>query len=325
MKKWRRTLFKQIYRYTRPRSMRHMENAWPYLKIKQEASGARSVSWRGRFLFESPPWERLLEWREKSPKALIVATGPSIKEVDTSRFNEAFVIGVNGAIALQDTQAVAFDAYVVVDPGFIRDRFNLFKRVIEQGIPCFLTFHCIRQACQIDENVLQGANIILVEFLNNRFNKPRLAADAFYRWAQEQEGLRLCSEVSPGNDKVGFSLNPKLGFYDGATVAYWALQIAGNIGFDVIGIAGMDLGDANTAPRFYEREGDIVPSTLLNHYHSSIEPSFRLAVRVLQDRGQKAYNLSLISSLPEEIMPKLKINAFLDLEEVNEPVQHTSL
>lgn len=33
------SLFKQIYRYTRPRAYRHNENLWPWVKIRRAASG----------------------------------------------------------------------------------------------------------------------------------------------------------------------------------------------------------------------------------------------------------------------------------------------
>lgn len=35
------SLFKQIYRYTRPRAYRHNENLWPWVKIRRAASGER--------------------------------------------------------------------------------------------------------------------------------------------------------------------------------------------------------------------------------------------------------------------------------------------
>ena len=34
-----RSLIKQVYRYTRPRSYRHSEKIWPYISIHRDADG----------------------------------------------------------------------------------------------------------------------------------------------------------------------------------------------------------------------------------------------------------------------------------------------
>lgn len=37
------SLFKQIYRYTRPRAYRHNENLWPFTRITRAPSGEISA------------------------------------------------------------------------------------------------------------------------------------------------------------------------------------------------------------------------------------------------------------------------------------------
>ncbi|VEC84534.1 lipopolysaccharide core biosynthesis protein RfaZ [Raoultella ornithinolytica] len=43
------SLYKQIYRYTRPRAFRHNENLWPYTKITRAESGEiRTLQYKGQ-------------------------------------------------------------------------------------------------------------------------------------------------------------------------------------------------------------------------------------------------------------------------------------
>ena len=48
------SLYKQIYRYTRPRAFRHNENLWPYTKITRAESGEiRTLQYKGQ---HPPPY-----------------------------------------------------------------------------------------------------------------------------------------------------------------------------------------------------------------------------------------------------------------------------
>lgn len=85
------SLFKQIYRYTRPRAYRHNENLWPWVKIRRAESGEIcALQYKG----ESVPLCSLSELKDAfSGPMLLTATGPSINDVD---FRLSVIVAGNG-------------------------------------------------------------------------------------------------------------------------------------------------------------------------------------------------------------------------------------
>jgi hypothetical protein len=75
------SLYKQIYRYTRPRAFRHNENLWPYTKITRAESGEiRTLQYKGQRSAGQP--ERVKKqraWRgfvdgDRPPPAVLIFT-----------------------------------------------------------------------------------------------------------------------------------------------------------------------------------------------------------------------------------------------------------
>jgi len=312
MRPWLRYTFRKVHRISHRKSMRHMEKVWPQLKMEETPNGARRVFWRGKFIVETRPLAETKSWPQRSSKALMITTGPSIKNEDLSNLGNSFVVGVNGAIAIQADYPVKFDAYFIIDASFIRNRFSLFERGINNNTPCFLSYNCISQICEINPDLLKNKEIYLVEAVNKRFNQPSLPPDKLYEWARSQESFITSPEYSPTNEKVGFSFDPEVGVYDGATVAFWALQVLLYAGFSSIGILGMDLGNTESAVRFYEAKEDGLRSKLEKNYQSTIEPSFKLAAIAFEKRGCEVYNLSPVSRLSQDIIRKVSLADFIN-------------
>lgn len=312
MSPWLRYTFRKVHRISHRKNMRHMEKVWPQLKMEETQNGARRVFWRGKFVVETRPLTETKTWPHPSSKALMITTGPSIENEDLSNLGNSFVVGVNGAIAIQDKYSVKFDAYFIIDASFIKNRPSLFERVLNSNIPCFLSYNCLGQICDTDPNLLKNKEIYLLEAVNKRFNRPALAPDKFYAWAQSQKYFITSPDFSPNNEKVGFSFNPEIGVYDGATVAFWALQVLLYAGFSSIGILGMDLGNTESAVRFYEAKEDGLRSKLEKNYQSTIEPSFKLAAIAFEKRGCEVYNLSPVSRLSQDIIRKVSLADFIN-------------
>ena len=313
MSPWRRKLYRRIHRLLHRRNMRHMEKVWPHLKMQPMPGGINRVTWRGSHLFDTLPWSDIKTWSKTYSRTLIITTGQSIKDEDLTDLSDTFVIGVNGAVALQDTHDIKFDAYFIIDSSFVEKRFSLFKRVIDQRIPCFLAFNCVGQACDMAPQLLKDAKVYVVELANKRFNTASLPPPDFYHWAKAQNSIRVCDQFSQTNDRVGFSLDPAAGFFDGATVAFWAVQTALYARFSAVGILGMDLGTSTSVFRFYEDENDTLRSKLEKNFSQTIEPSFRLASRIYDEHKIGLYNLSLISRLSGDIIPKMRLADFMRL------------
>ena len=90
-----RSLIKQIYRYTRPRSFRHSEKIWPYIRIKRD--GERRLC-RPCYLGRSIPVLHLDEVADiKSDDLVIIASGPSVNHIDLNPLLQADWMAVNGA------------------------------------------------------------------------------------------------------------------------------------------------------------------------------------------------------------------------------------
>ncbi|TKC88820.1 hypothetical protein FAZ69_13850 [Trinickia terrae] len=208
-------------------------------------------------------------------------------------------MGVNGAIALQDTHQVQFDYYCIVDAGFVRNRPDLVARVVQQKLTLFATPLVMWYIAQYFPLSQLRCRIFLVEDIQYPAGKRALAAEEL-------------SSVHPESDLVlfdnarslGFSLNIRRGTVDGRTVAYTALQILAWLGFNDINLHGLDFVNASRTPRFYETLENMQPSALDANFRAVIEPSFRHAAALLKARGVRVANLSADSALGADIFEK---------------------
>ena len=76
------SLFKQIYRYTRPRAYRHNENLWPFTRITRAPSGEISAL---RYKGKTVPLVSLSALKNSMQgEVLLTATGPSTRNIDFS-------------------------------------------------------------------------------------------------------------------------------------------------------------------------------------------------------------------------------------------------
>lgn len=135
------SLFKQIYRYTRPRAYRHNENLWPWVKIRRAASGEIcTLQYKGKTV----PLVDLTSLRNSMQgEVLLTATGPSTRNIDFSLLPKHIpVMGVNGAWHLSDK--VTFSLYTIVDMEFFDKKPEIIRHIVRQsGILLFTTMHGI--------------------------------------------------------------------------------------------------------------------------------------------------------------------------------------
>jgi Kdo-III transferase WaaZ len=293
------TFFKLFFRWTHSRAFRHNERLAYGVKLARDEYGCLTgMSIRGRAIacVNAEPFAAA------DPAGChLIATGPSVNEIDYRALRLCRVMGVNGAIALQDRQGVRFDDYCIVDSGFVRQRPDLVARIIAQPLTLFATPLVLWYIAQHFDIEHMRCRVFLLDDFQFPAGRRAPTADEL-RAAHGHGSLVLFDEP----ETLGFSLDIRRGVFDGRTVAYTALQVLASLGYGRIFLHGLDLTDAARTPRFYESQGAMQPSHLDSHFHAFIEPSFRHAAALLRSRGVQVMNLSMASALGTDVFPKLR-------------------
>lgn len=289
---------KWVHRLVFGKTRRHSIDLWPYLRLQRNATGAIShLSINGRSLALTPI-EQVMAEAQPQQALHLIATGPSIEHIDYSQIHQGIFLGLNGAIELQSRYPLSFQYYVIFDQTFVIERANIVAKVLAQPqILLFTTPKCLLYIHKILGLQTIRCRLCVLEEVREHYNRP---------------GQQTLSEAIndpdisvSANHQHGFSLNPGRGLFGGGTVAYVALQIAAYLKYRTQYLHGVDLGNANQRPRFYETAGDRVKSHLVEELDSLILPSFSLAAPLLRARHITVYNLSAQSALPETLFRKI--------------------
>ncbi len=296
------SLFKQIYRYTRPRTFRHNENLWPWVKITRAPSGEIcTLQYKGKKI----PLVDLNEIRgSMHGEVLLTATGPSTKSINFSLLPKHIpVMGVNGAWYLSDR--IKFSIYTIVDMGFYDSRPEIIRSIISQpDLILFTTMHGIAKILDRHGENLR-CSLALIENACCKIYQPSINKNSAQQALNNIEGL----EFHPQRSDIGFSTDIRSGIFDAGTVVYCSLQILMWLGFETILISGLDMNGLSQ-PRFYETEQDKLPSFLENKVDDLITPSFELAANVMQKSHVRAFNFSLKSAVPGIIFKKVSFDEY---------------
>lgn len=298
-----RNFYKVIYKYSHPKAFKHNRRYWPYYQVTRNTlGGIDQVYFKNQLIADnsSIPLSEL-------KKAMLVMTGPSIKEYPSDIFSKDDVdyIGTNGSISLPN---IKFKYYVIIDHNFTNNRFDLVFKVLQSDCVLFTTPRCldlILRKIRPDQIKCQVKVIeTITEGKIERFLGSRITVNT------EQEYFYL-------HDGKGFSQHIENAVFDYFTVAYVALQITYALSYDEIYLAGLDMSNFNQ-PRFYENTQTKQP-TMLDQYLSDIFPAFHTASHFLQMKNIKVYNLSEQSAVesftkvdPNHIWSDSKINASSD-------------
>ena len=291
------TLTKQIYRYTHPRSMRHNENLWPYIKIQRDEFGAISELF---YKSSQIPLQKLSTLRGSyNGRVLLIATGPSIKKIDFSSIPKLPTIGVNGAWSLH--KEVDFNIYIIVDMTFIDNRPEFLEKIIAKSdLTLFTTMHgIIKIVDRFSMNNIKCKLVVIEDKCYKIYEKKILSDNVKKTFTSHQDILFL-----KNSDRIAFNYDIRTGVFDAGTVVYWSLQILAFLGFNKIYIAGLDMNNFSK-PRFYETTDNMLPSFLNEKLHDIIIPAFTLASQALRNKNIEVINLSQDSAIPSYIFPKL--------------------
>lgn len=223
----------------------HRQDLWPGLAIDR-ASGL--VRWRGHELLTLTPFSAILP--QDSDRLAVVGTGPSLANQHLERLGGGTAVLLNGAASLAGR--VAPLAVAVEDERFVFRHFAMLAAV-PRAVPLFLSPAALRAMAERDADLLRGRPVALIENLAKPLGgRKRPLSDP---------ALDGC--LLRGAGGAALSLDPDRGVVIAGTVAFSALQICLSARPREIVIAGVDLSNAATAPRFYETADDRAPSGIV--------------------------------------------------------------
>jgi KDO transferase-3 len=295
LRDYKNHFLQKLYKLRHSRRWTHNAHLWPHIKIQRDADGViRRFKVAG---IDAPltPFEQM--FRHTIPSHIILS-GPSVREIDYSLLDLGGVMGVNGAFCLkQQYPHLDFTHYCIIDEHFVVDRRVIVAEILRQDLGLFVTPSVLLAILQNFSLSDIRCRICLIEKVTEKalLPEPSLAE------LKLRQSPQLCVFDSPR--KLGFSFDPNLGLFDADTVAYSAMQLLAAAGAQAIYFHGLDL--SASGPRFYETPGDVCVSRLTKNYHRYIEPSFCQASELCRKKGIQLYNLSMVSVLPEWIIPKL--------------------
>lgn len=262
------------------------------------------ILWRGRQIGRTRPLSDLS--RPKNDHCFIVASGPSLTDIDLQYLRGSSCFGVNGAVVRSLEAEVPFQYHVILDRNFVRDRLELVEQAIRSGGQCVFSYSVLNAIAERKPGLLAHDNLFLLHQINAIYLQPKLERREFDEWAASQNGITLHPSSPLQRGWVGFSKRADLGFFSGQTVVFTALQLARWLGFRRIFILGMDLGGpAQEFTRFYESGNAAAKTRLDKDFEPYISPSFEIAGQIATQEGWEIYNVSPTSRLSADIIPKI--------------------
>ncbi len=249
--------------------------------------------------------------RPDSQEVFIVASGPSLSEVDFPKLRDRVCFGVNGSIVKSFETGVRFTYHIVADRTFARNRFDLVRQAILSDANCLFTFRVLSEIAEREPELLGRDNLFLFAEMNAVYGVPQLPPAAFDAWAEGQDGVHLHPTARLTEGRVGFSERLDKGVFTGQTVVFAALQVCRALGFRRIYILGMDLGAGGSYTRFYERGKAATRTHLYRDFEPYILPAFELARTVADAAGIEIFNLAPRSRLPAVVIPRLSLDSAL--------------
>lgn len=278
---------RQIRRFLLGRRWKHLDTLHSDFDLERTPDGYR-VLWK-----KSCPGElsSVVSLQQKrSGCCFVVATGPSLADVDIRRIKNYDTISLNGAIrkfsdaGFSPTHAMAVDRRIFERcPDFIRES-------IESGAACFFSPVGISRICEQGLRLPPADRIYLLESIAKKFDQPLAGRQVFLARHQHNPMIYFPSEYPAHEGIIGFSADARAGFFSFKTVAGWAVQAAVWMGYSKVFILGMDLGGTGMS-HFYASESNKKPD-FLRDYDPYIRVSFEQTRRAMDELGFCVYNLS---------------------------------
>lgn len=239
--------------------------------------------------------------------AIIIASGPSVKNFPIERYSHMPMFAVNGSLAAFKAADVRPYFYVCDDPNYGDAKSEVVIEAAEFSENVALSPSVLDQVLKHHEEFRPGNSPL---YLVERLNRPwhgRAMSDRRFSWSVRRDPDLMCrfSLWSKKANRIGFSKNIEKGYFCARTVPYVAIQLAYHLGFSHVVLVGVDLSSG--AGRFYEEGEAPMRSALDDDYEALILPSFKYMSRAFRRTSEfKVYNLFSSSRLPESVIPRLE-------------------
>ena len=295
----------------------HLADCHPRFSMERSAGGHR-VFWKNK---EIGFVHNMKQARGLGGGAcFLVATGPSMKDVDLKKLSAYETLSFNGAIRLFLDQGMVPDYALIPDPRIFDNCFEFVEKSVLSGAKCFFSYVGISRICKRRPDLLRHGNIYLIESIECKYDQPLSASDWPPCEGDALEGIYLSKEYPDTRKRkgvMGFSCDAERGFFFGRTVAYLGVQLASWLGSSSIHILGMDLGGTGKA-HCYAGKANGTPD-FLKHYEPEIRVPFEIARSAGEEEGFCIYNLSEHSTLPSSVIPKITLEEALALAKKENP------
>lgn len=304
MKGWDR-FRKWFYRKTLPTEFKHLKRLHPDFKLKRLGNledNYYEIFWKQKLVGVTNPLSNLT--KPQSERCFIVATGPSLNEIDFKQLANETLLGVNGAVA-KCNKNVFMQYHFISDASFVLTRLSFVEKMINSGADCLFSFATLNNICECKPELLEAKNVFLLPEMNLQYDVPKKNAAEFDLWAESEPEIILHDNSRLMNGRVGFSKNINQGVFTAQTVVFEAVQTAAYLGFKKINILGMDLNFSQDTSRFYEHKKDVVKSRINRDFEPYVLPAFEVAGKVAKHEGFEIFNLSPDSRLPATIIKKI--------------------
>lgn len=277
---YKRYFFKLIHKIFNQKNNYHNRRYWPYYHVIRRENGSIEKIYFNNQLVCHNQLENLTASQKE---VVLVATGPSVKEIMPSFFQDPnkYYMGVNGAISLDH---VNFQYYVLIDHNFIQNRLDLVKKIISSQGTLFTTPRCLDEILRRIEFKDIKRKFYIIEKISDLYIERIM-----------QEGLKVNPDHFPRINQINFSDHIDRGVFDYFTVAYCALQICYSIKVKTIYLVGLDMNNFDK-PRFYESDATM-QNTYLHLHQKQLLDIFDAASIFFIEKQIKVFNLSLNSAV----------------------------
>lgn len=218
--------------------------------------------------------------KSPSDELFIIGSGPSIRNQHIEKLKNKNTILLNGAVSLIESAGLSPLCILIVDELFCRKRLDLLER-IPQGTNLVLTFPAIKEIAFERPNIIRKNKVFLLHEKTGSFSD----APEFH-----EKNLFLFDKPTHGVFRAG-------------TVMSAAIQLAAFMKVPNVYLLGLDIGNAETEPRFYENGKDKIRTGLLKDYDELILPFMKLAATWYNRYEYRIFNCSPVTKLPYSVIP----------------------
>ena len=251
--------------------------------IFQERPLSYVVSYNNRSIVTKSLYEFKKQFQSLN-EIFIIGSGPSIQKQPIEHLQQKNTILLNGAISLIASCKLRPLGIVVIDDSFIRKHLDMLN-LIPTGTHLFLSYFALKEIIKNYPSLLQNPIYLVHE-------------------------LKFDNDVVPKSTEAKIQQfdKPTWGVFDGGTVMSVAIQIAAFIRAKNVFLLGLDIGNSNTEPRFYENKSNKCRSSLLTDYETKILPFMEIASKWFKINNLSLFNCSPITKLPYSVIPYFDIN-----------------